>query len=168
MNYKIEKMGEFTVIGFEKIINNKTAFKDCPAFWGEFTKSYMQPIMKKGKPETEIEKAVFDNCIGEYGVCVCEGNDNFRYIIAGQYKGGEVPDGMTLYTFPDLDWVKFTTKGAMPKAIQELNNQIFSEFMPSHPEIELATIANIEWYSQGDTNSADYESGILIPVKINN
>ena len=23
LNYKIEKMGEFTVIGFEKIINNK-------------------------------------------------------------------------------------------------------------------------------------------------
>lgn len=85
MNYKIEKMNEFTLIGFEKIISNRTGFEDCPAFWGEFTEGYMQPIMEKGKPE-----------------------------------------------------------------------------------MELAMIANIEWYSQGDTNSDDYESGIFIPVKINN
>ena len=36
------------------------------------------------------------------------------------------------------------------------------------PEMELAMIANIEWYSQGDTKSDDYESGIYIPIKINN
>ena len=34
-------MNEFTVIGFERVIDNKTAFEDCPAFWGEFTEGYM-------------------------------------------------------------------------------------------------------------------------------
>ena len=73
--------------------------------------------------------------------------------------------GLTLFSFPASLWAKFTTKGPMPKAIQALNTQLFSEFLPSHPELEMTMGVNIEWYAKGDSSAADYESGIWIPVR---
>ena len=41
MDYKIEKMNGFTVIGFEKTVSEETAYRDCPAFWSEYQEKYM-------------------------------------------------------------------------------------------------------------------------------
>ncbi|MGN0980321.1 MAG: GyrI-like domain-containing protein [Candidatus Avoscillospira sp.] len=165
MNYQVEVMDAFSVIGFEKVISNETAFRDCPAFWAEFQARYMQPILAQGGPKTELEQAVCDNGIGEFGVCVCLGENNFRYLVAGAYRGGPVPEGLVLHRFPAMTWLKFTTQGPMPRAIQTLNKEIFSSFLPSHPEWELAAAVNAEWYSMGDTTSDSYESGIWVPVR---
>lgn len=165
MNYKVETMGEFTVVGFEKIVSNERGFQECPACWAEFQRSYMQPILAHGQPETALEQALVDNGIGEFGVCVCLGQNNFRYLVAGRYRGGDVPEGLSLHSFPAMTWLKFTTRGPMPTAIQALNTEIFMEFFPHHPEWEPEMAVNVEWYSMGDTASAAYESGIWVPVR---
>ncbi|MGN1105655.1 MAG: hypothetical protein ACI4RH_03325 [Huintestinicola sp.] len=41
----------------------------------------------------------------------------------------------------------------------------YSEWLPGNPDFDIAFGANIEWYSEGDTSAADYESAIWIPVK---
>ena len=89
----------------------------------------------------------------------------FRYLIAGKYTEGEVPEGMTVYEFPDMEWAKFRCTGPMPGALQSVNTKIFQEWLPNNQEYEIAMGANIEWYSNGDMSSIDYESGIWIPVK---
>lgn len=78
----------------------------------------------------------------------------------------EVPDGMTVYEFPDMEWVKFRCVGPMPGALQSVNTKIFKEWLPGNAEFEIAMGANIEWYSaEGNTTDVDYESGIWVPVK---
>ena len=89
----------------------------------------------------------------------------YRYLIAGIYKGGEVPEGMTVYELPDMEWAKFRCIGSLPGALQAVNTKVFREWLPENPDYEIAMGVNIEWYAKGDTASADYESGIWLPIK---
>lgn len=120
----------------------------------------------KKAPENETEQAICDCMIGEYGLCIddigVEGK--FRYLIAGEYNGGPVPEGMTIYEFPDMKWAKFRCCGSMPGALQSVNTKIFKEWLPGNPEYRIAMGANLEWYSQGDMTAPDYESAIWLPV----
>ena len=76
-----------------------------------------------------------------------------------------MPEGMTLYEFPDMEWAKFRCVGPLPGALQAVNTKIFKEWLPGNPDYEIAVGANIEWYSMADGSSSDYESGIWIPVR---
>lgn len=165
MDMVVEKMSGFKVIGYESIINFETSYTDIPKLWDKFCSEKMSPLRGK-TPETAEEKAIADNCIGMFGVCIDDiGANKFRYLIAGEYKGGDVPEGMTLYEFPDAEWAKFRCVGPMPGAIQSVNTKIFREWLPGNPDYDIAFGANIEWYSEGDGGAADYESAIWIPVK---
>lgn len=161
MEYRVEKMEAFTVIGPEKRLSNDTACRDCPAFWREFTES----CRLRNDPPTAREQAIRENRIGELGVCVCQGDNAFRYVIGGFYRGGPVPEGMCLTSFPAMEWAKFPGRGRMPDALQALNREIYGRWLPEHGEYALAMSANIEWYSEGDTTSGDYEFAIWLPVR---
>lgn len=89
----------------------------------------------------------------------------FRYLIAGTYTGGDIPDGLALYEFPDLLWAKFPCTGPMPHALQSVNTRIFSEWLPNNPSYEVDFPANIEWYGCSDNSSPDYQSAIWVPVR---
>ena len=52
-------------------------------------------------------------------------SNRFNYMITGLYKGGSVPEGMILFTFPKLEWAKFKCLGPLPTALQDLNTKIF-------------------------------------------
>ena len=71
---------------------------------------------------------------------------------------------------PKHTWAIFACKGAMPKALQDVNHKIYSEWLPNCKDYEIAAGYNIEMY----TNVADYPNGnqdenyyceIRIPVK---
>ena len=93
------------------------------------------------------------------------GGKEFRYLIAGKYEGGEITDGMTVYTFPEMEWAKFPCRGPLPGALQSVNTKIFNEWLPGNHEWEIALPANMEWYACGESDAADYQSAIWIPVK---
>lgn len=160
MEYTIEKMASFRVIGFERRFNNDSSYLEIPKFWSE--------MMGKSAPITEKQGKIAWQCrIGEYGVCIDDipGGKEFRYLIAGKFGGGEIPEGMVTYTFPEMEWAKFPCRGPMPGALQSVNTRIFKEWLPGNPDWEIAMPANIEWYACGDTDAADYQSAIWIPVK---
>lgn len=167
MDYTVEELKGFKVVGFAREFSFDEGYQKIPKFWDEFWAKYMKPIMEHGGPQNEIEETICKCCIGEFGICIDDiGKDGvFRYLIAGIYKEGDVPEGMTTYEFPDMEWAKFTCKGPMPGALQSVNKKLFKEWLPGNPEFEIAMGANIEWYSKGDSQAADYESGIWIPVK---
>ncbi len=167
MDYVVEKMKGFKVIGFEREFDFETSYQEIPKFWDEFCKNSLQALFSKEHPEGEIEETICNCCVGEYGVCIDDlaEEGKFRYLIAGKYTEGEVPEGMTIYDFPDMEWAKFSCKGPMPGAMQAVNTKIFNEWLPGNPDYEIAMSANIEWYSKGETQTVDYESGIWVPVK---
>ena len=87
---------------------------------------------------------------------------------AGEYKGGKIPEGFSLYTFPESEWAIFSTKGPIHSSIQELNTYIWEEWMETEGKEKGAKVnATIEVYSAGNPRSPEYESGIWIPMKTN-
>lgn len=167
MNCRIRKLFSMKVIGFQKVFENETAYAKIPEFWDEVIAKYAENIYAGGPPANAYEKAVADNGIGEYGICIDDlGDGKFRYLIAGRYAGGEVPEGMVTYEVPGGDWAVFECCGPLPQALQSVNTRIWREWLPGNEEYELAGNVNIEWYdSTGKTTDEDYHSAIWVPVR---
>ena len=168
MDYKITPMFPFKVIGFQKEFDNETAYTEIPKFWDEICEKYAYNVYAGNAPANPYEQALVDNCIGEYGVCIDDiGGGKFRYLIAGKYTGGAVPDGMVVYEFPRNEWAVFDCIGPNPQTLQSVNTRIFSEWLPGNPDYELSGNATVEWYDcvNGEMTDPDYHSAIWIPVK---
>lgn len=171
MDVKIKNMFGFKVIGFVKEFSYDTAYDEIPKYWDEICKKYAANVYAGNPPSNACEKALMDNCIGEYGVCIDDeslaGKGKFLYLIAGKYAGGEVPEGMMVYEFPQGEWAVFDCVGAIPGALQSLNTRIFKEWLPGNPDYEISGNANVEWYDcmNGEKTDPDYHSAVWIPVK---
>lgn len=165
MDYSVENMGGFKVIGISEEFSFESSQTEIPKFWERF-QATIQRLFSGGTPVNESERAILRNHIGEFGVCIDDiGDGRFRYMIAGWYMGGEIPDGMELYELPAMLWAKFRCYGPMPDALQSVNRSIWNEWLPGNHEYELAGQFNIEWYSPvGKTSDPDYQSAIWIPV----
>lgn len=170
MDYVVEKMNNFQVIGLEREFPFDNSYEELPKYWDEFRAEYGDVLFRRKKPQGALEQAICDYNVGEYGICIDEPKENragmFRYMIAGTYyDGGVVPKGMRVYSLPDMEWAKFRCCGRMPVALQDVNTKIYKEWLPGNPDYEMAMGANIEWYDKGDVNAADYRSEIWIPVR---
>ena len=165
MNVTYEKKNAMTFIGYHTEIRPEEGYQKCPEFWNkEYAVKYAR-LWQTMKPENAVEKAILENRIGMFGICA-DGKDSFTYWIAGLYQGGEVPEGLELYTFPESEWAVFTAKGPIPASIQELNTAVWQEWYPNegqkyHPD----GTATLEIYSEADMQSPDYEFGIWVPIK---
>lgn len=141
MDYKIVEKESFTVMGVSKTFSYDDAKTKIPQFWTEHYQT------GKGK-----------FVCGMYGVCMEEskGSDTFEYLIADDYNPSkEVPDGFITKVIPKHTWAVFACKGPMPKALQEVNEKIYSEWLPNCRDYEIAAGYNIERY----TNVTDYPKG---------
>lgn len=162
MDYKIEKIDSFKVIGFKRLFSFDNSYEKIPEFWTEFCNNCMN------HKNTEEIQSVIERCmVGEYGICIDDKSEpkKFAYFIAGKYDGGTIPEGMDVYEIPASEWAKFRCVGPLPGALQSVNTEIFKSWLPGNPDYEMSVPLNIEWYSNMDGNGPDYESGIWIPVK---
>ncbi len=167
MDFYVEERDSFQVIGYERCFAFEDSYQKIPQFWSEVCGQKMKSLCAGKAPENEEEEVICSSGVGKYGICIDDmGKTGFRYLIAGDYRGGKVPEGMTVYEFPALTWAKFRCTGPMPEALQAVNTKIFSEWLPGNPEYEIAFPGNVEWYSEAsDMRAADYESEIWIPVR---
>lgn len=155
----------FTVIGFSEEFGFNEGYEKCPKFWEKAYSARFSRLFQTMKAETPEEQAVLENHIGEYAVCnAIEGKEAFKYMICGEYKGGDVPKGMELSTVPESDWLEFRSRGPLPQALQELNTFIHQVWMKEHSNEYQSRGIDIEWYSAGNPSAPDYECGIFIPV----
>ena len=165
MTVAYEKKQTMTFIGYHTQIRPGEGYQKCPEFWDrEYAAKYAR-LWQTMQPETPVEKAILENGIGMYAVCA-DTEDGFTYWIAGLYRGGEVPEGLELYTFPAGDWAVFTAKGPIPGSLQTLNTRVWQEWMPTEGKARQANeTVTVEAYSAGDPQSPDYECGIWVPLK---
>ena len=149
INIKIEKENAFSIIVISKQFNEETSFENVPKFWDEYYKNNYQ----KAVPPM-------------LGICI-NNNDNveFEYGI-GSLKEycSFVPKGFKEIHIPENLWGKFYTKGKMPITIQNLWKEVI-EWVDSS-EYEISENYDFECYTEGDTDSDDYLSGIWVPLKI--
>lgn len=156
MNYKIVKKESFKVLGNPRRFSYETCKEEIPKFWQEHYES------GKGK-----------YVCGMFGVNIDEkmGGNDFEYLIADAYNSEkEVPEGFEVRTVPAFTWAVFSCDGPMPKALQDVNKKIFSEWLPALKEYEFAAGYCIEMYDDvskypNGTQDENYHSEIWIPVR---
>lgn len=132
MECKIVKKPAFTVIGSARVIKNEEGYRECPQFW---TDHYAK----------EKEKYI----CGTYGICFDDGatEGSFKYMIADDYiPAKELPEEFETVVIPENTWAVFPCKGPMPEALQKVNTEIFSEWLPGNSDYEIAGMYNIEYY----------------------
>lgn len=158
LNYTLEKLDAFPVIGIEETFFYDGAYDEIPPFWKQFC---------TGRKEQLCQQLGENSNLGKYGICIAdkEHPKSFRYVIAGDYEGGPVPPDMKVMEIPAFTWVKFGCTGPLPGALQAINTRIFREWLPGNTRYEIAHSINIEMYTPGDTSAPDYSSEIWIPVK---
>ena len=164
MNVTYEHKPSMTFIGFSTSIRPEEGYQKCPEFWDrDYSRRYAR-LWQTMKPETPVEAAILDNGIGLFAVCD-EKEGAFDYWIAGLYRGGDVPEGLKLYTFPESDWAMFSARGPLPGSLQALNTQVWQEWYPGEGKAYAGNgSAMLEVYSAGNMQSPDYECGIWVPV----
>ena len=156
MNYKIVKKESFKVLGNPRMFSYENCKEEIPKFWQEHYES------GKGK-----------YVCGMFGVNIDEkmGGNDFEYLIADAYNSEkEVPEGFEVRTVPAFTWAVFSCDGPMPKALQDVNKKIFSEWLPALKEYEFAAGYCIEMYDDvskypNGTQDENYHSEIWIPVR---
>lgn len=164
MNATYKRKDEMTFIGFSTKINHDEGYIKCLQFWEEeYSKKYAH-LWQTMTPENAVEKAILENQVGMFAICN-EKDGFFEYAIVGQYRGGDVPEGLELFKFPASEYAVFSAKGALPNSMQTLNTQIWQEWYPSEGKKFLPNgNTMLEVYFEGDMLSPDYECEIWIPV----
>lgn len=164
MNYYYDHKAKMSFIGFHTEIKPGEGYIRCPEFWDEeYNKKYAR-LWQTMSPQNDVEMAILENGIGMYAICSDNGS-SFEYWIAGIYKGGIVPEGLSLFALPESDWVIFSSHGPLPESLQTLNSFVLQEWIPTEGrKVNAKDDICIEVYSSGDMQSPDYECGIWIPL----
>ncbi len=146
LDYKISEKAPFTIVGMKRRFNAEDSYTKIPQFWGEWQKD------TKG-------------LLGMFGVCmVMDGND-FDYWIADVYQPWkEIPEGCEAKVIPGGLWAQFICRGALPDALQRVNTEIWSEWLPNLKGYKLAGQYNIEAYEPPAEKPEDNVSYIWIPL----
>lgn len=156
MDCRIMKKEEFTVLCRAKTFKYEDAAAAVPRFWAEHFAAGGGKVV-----------------CGMYGINLDEsmGGNEFEYLIADNYDPtGEIPDGFTTRTIPAHTWAVFPCTGQMPQALQGVNQQIFSQWLPTNPDYKIAAGINVEMYSDASkfeqgTQDQEYYCEIWIPVE---
>jgi len=156
MDYKIVKKEAFTVIANAKTFPYEGAKETVPQFWQEHFQAGMGKYV-----------------MGEYGINIDieMGRESFEYLIADPYNPQkEVPEGLVTRTVPAFDWAVFPCRGALPKALQDVNTKIYTEWLPALKEYEFAAGYCVEYYDdpakyEKSAQDENYYCEIWIPVK---
>lgn len=182
MKHEIVILENMQMIGMAKEIAFCKGHEECPKFWGEYVERVIRPVVLEKQAPNAFQQAAFENGVGEFGLCTCDfpdhncmtcadvnfgtcSNKAFTYVIGGIYKGGNVPEGMRLFPIHSGQWLKVYFEGGM-NAFQQQYTLFYKEWLPQHPEYQVAKNAmTMEWYQGTDIESPDYQCGVMIPLR---
>lgn len=152
MEYRIVKKEAFRVVGISAPIspNIEDSFREVPALWNkadeENLPARLAPLMDPDNP-------------GLLGICD-GGGEHPCYLIA---VASVMPleEGLEEYQIPAGTWAVFPGEGPMPEAIQQLEQRVVSEWLPTSG-YQYANAPDIEVYLHPDPKNARFE--VWIPV----
>ena len=156
MEYRIEKKDAFTVLCRAETFSYEEGPTKVPAFWQEHFATGGGATVR-----------------GLYGINidVAMSGETFDYLIADPYDPAvAIPDGFTTRTIPAHTWAVFPCRGKMAEAMQAVNKQIFSEWLPANGTYEIAAGINVERYDNASKypdgiHDVNYYSEVWVPVR---
>ena len=148
LEYRITEKAQFTVMGLTRQFNMDTSYQEIPRFWSEHMKSEQGAVV-----------------CGMYGICLGGNGKLFNYMIADNYlPWNEVPPHCETRVIPAGTWAVFPCRGPLPQTLQDVNTQIWSEWLPACKAYRLAGNYNIEMYGPRAEKPEDTYSEIWIPI----
>lgn len=159
MNYRIEEKEAFRVVGVKlsTTIEDGVCYREIPKFWENTGKSG-----KLGRLVPMLNQEPH----GVLGISACCGpltnTSKFDYYIAVA-TDKEPEDSMEAFTVPAATWAVFECIGPMPNAIQNMQQRITTEWLPSSG-YQYGNAPDIEVYYDEDGSKPDTRSEIWIPV----
>ena len=163
MNYRIETKDAFPLICKKKRISGKEEMtpETIAPFW--------QGCIEDGTIEALCRYLPEANMFGDAIVGASFGKDasdaEFPYAIGAPYNGRSVVDeGLIVETIPAHTYVVFPCVGRMPEAIQNLYQQICSEFFPAS-EYQPCGGTDFEAYPSADVTNPHYACEIWVAVE---
>ena len=153
MNYRIETSPAFRVVGVSQKMSNvvEENFRDVPLLWQRVsTDGTLQKLAARMSAEPK----------GVLGVCGCGEKDQWRYYIA--VASNEPAGEFETCIVPACTWAIFPGSGVCPRAIQELEQRIVTQWLPASG-FEYADGPDIELYLSPDPQHAEFE--VWVPVK---
>ena len=148
--YKIVEKSAFTIMGRAKRFSTENSYEEVPKFWDEHFRTGGGEIV-----------------MGMYGVCMDGDGKSFDYFIADNYLPfKEIPEGYVTKVIPAGTWAVFPCRGELPKALQDVNTSIWSEWLPNCREYRLAGNYNVEVYlTPPQPDPKDNYCEIWVPVE---
>ena len=148
MNYRIEKKDAFRIVGVSAPLENdiEKNFAVVPQMW------------QRGAVDGTVNRLVGmmnTDVKGVLGVSACGSEDEWKYYIA---VASDMPaeEGMEEYTVPAFTWAVFSGEGVCPQAIQELEQRIVTEWLPTSG-YEYDNGPDVELYISPDPQNAKFE-----------
>lgn len=162
MEYRIETKPAFQLTGvsIRTTPRDGQSFQEIPALWdhcmNDGTFARLRALVPQG------------SAIGVAGVCAefDMPSGEFSYFIAIETPADRatLPEGCRDIAVPASTWGVFEARGPLPDSIQGVTKRIFGEWFPSSGW-EHADAPELEIYSAGDNQAADFYSEVWIPLQ---
>jgi AraC family transcriptional regulator len=149
MKYQIEHWPAFKVAGIAKRIKTDRAFELVPQIWDMAWKDGTMQKFMKFFPDYRPAGFLGIAAGGQWG-----DSDEMDYIIAVTNHVERpdctyvpVPAGMSEFSYPAATWVVINADGELPKAVQDVYQKFYSEWLPSSG-FKLSDLPVFECYMQ--------------------
>lgn len=153
LNYRIVKEDAFRIVGISQPLHHEIEknFEVVPQMW---QKAAMDGTVSRLASMMDAEPK------GLLGISVCNDLQEWKYFIAVASTKA-IDNTLEEYTVPAFMWAVFSGSGPCPQAIQELEQRIVTEWLPTSG-YEYDNGPDIEVYLNPDPQNAQYE--VWIPV----
>ena len=158
-SYRIVQQYGFKIIGLSMYPDEK----NVRTIWDSFLRKYKGVINCERTPQNDTELSIADNNIGEYGFY---DYNNDKYMIAGRYFGGNIPEKMTLYEFVPSSWSVLELYGSISRStIDRLEKEMIEDISKSS-EYRVKNSYILENYSSIIRSSPDNCEHCLIQIPV--
>lgn len=140
MNYRIEKMGPFSAVGFKYSVNTEHSFSTVPKIWQEiqqngFAERFLD--LMDTNPEKSLNGMLGILSDGDWGK-----NKDFSYYLAVPYEK-ETPADMEKLNFPESQWVVFEASDLTD--LIKAWKRLYTDWVPTS-NYSLADLPAVECY----------------------
>lgn len=145
MNYRIEELEGFSIVGLQERVNTNNAFNIIPDLWANAAKEGLFEKLWEIRTADHQMRGILGVCAdGDFGK-----NEEFHYIMS--IVSEQVPsEKMIKRDFPEATWAVFEAEGG-PEGIGEIWKRLYTEWVPTSG-YDLAYLPAIECYLPPEEN----------------
>lgn len=145
MNYRMEQLDGFTVVGIQERVHMDKAFQQVPAMWEKaMNEGLLGRLLEIGESRHPMGGILGVCADGDWGK-----NEEFLYMLS-IVSGGQALPGMISRDFPAATWAVFEAEGP-PDTLQEVWRRLYTEWVPASA-YELAYLPAVECYLPPEQN----------------